>query len=51
MMESELEGLFNILRNFQKNADPVKVLEIALNFRFSKKDIIKHEKEYYEKPD
>ena len=50
-MQSELEGIFDCLKNFQRNIDPDTLIKTALSFKFSRKLIDKLEKEYYEKPD
>lgn len=51
LIESELEGIFECLRNFQKSIDAETLIKTALSFKFSRKLIEKLESEYYEKPD
>ena len=51
MLKTELEGLFNILKNFQKKIDIDELIKTALSFKFSKKTLEKLEKEYVDKPD
>jgi uncharacterized protein YeeX (DUF496 family) len=51
MLESELEGLFNIIKNFQKKINTDELIKTGLSFKFSKKLIDRLEKDYYEKPD
>lgn len=52
MMKSDLEGLFNILKNFYKTIDIEKLIKTALKeFTFSRNELKRLEKEYLEKPD
>ncbi|CDW71133.1 tbc protein [Stylonychia lemnae] len=51
LLGCELEGIFDVLRNFQKSIDADSLIKTALSFKFSKKLIDKFEKEFYEKPD
>ena len=50
-MTPDLESIFGVLREFQKNVDADLLIKTALSFKFSKKLIDKLEKEYIEKPD
>ena len=50
-MHSEMEGIFECLRVFQKQVDPDLLIKTALSFKFSRKLIDKLEKEYVQKPD
>lgn len=46
-----MEGIFEILKDFQKDLNPDLLIKTALSFTFSKDLIEKLEKEYIEKPD
>ena len=51
MLKTELEGLFAILKDFQKKIDIEELIKTALSFKFSKKLLEKLEREYVEKAD
>ena len=46
IMKKELEGIFECLREYQKNIDTDLLIKTALSFKFSKKLIEKLEKDY-----
>ena len=46
LMEAEMEGLFNVLKDYKEKVDLDKLLKVAFNFTFSHKLIDQLEIEY-----
>jgi hypothetical protein len=51
IIKSEMEGVFEILREFQKTVEPDELIKTALSFKFPGTLIDKLEEEYRTKPD
>lgn len=51
LLKCEMEGVFELLREFQKDIDPELLIKTALSFKFPGQLIDKIEKEFTEKPD
>lgn len=51
LLASDMEGFFEILKEFQKDIEPNLLIKTALSFKFPGTLIDKLEKEYVEKPD
>ena len=50
LMEAEMEGLFNVLKDYKEKVDLDKLLKVAFNFTFSHKKVDALEIEYLENP-
>jgi hypothetical protein len=50
-MTSDMDGLFETLKEFSKDCDAELLIKTAMQFKFGKSHIIKIEKAYKDNPD
>ena len=51
LLKCEMEGVFELLSNFQKDVDPDELIKAALSFTFPGSLVDKLEKDFLDNPD
>ena len=51
LLQADMEGIFQIIREYTSSVEPELLIRTAMGFTFSKTLIDKLEEEYVEKPD